>query len=157
MAKDIEQIVAEKYRKDDAAKIKYGYNEAVILQQQAFLQCYRDHCLPLRELLKRYRQWEADLISTNKMWWPFQEDDVLTGEVYNTMLELQERRNQLLSHVPVEGDDGWISVNEAQRFAEWVDGGCYYMVDKYHWRVSGDEVGSKQYTTEELYKKFKSI
>jgi len=51
----------------------------------------------LIELLKEYEQWEADLISEDKMWWPFTKNDVLTGEVYDKMLVLQEKRNSLLS------------------------------------------------------------
>lgn len=55
-------------------------------------------------LLKDYEQWEADLISDDRLWWPNREKDVLRGEIYDRMLKLQEKRNILLSKFPEVND-----------------------------------------------------
>lgn len=47
-------------------------------------------------LLKEYEQWEADLINDNAMWWPNVPKDRISGNTYDKMLELQEKRNDLL-------------------------------------------------------------
>lgn len=48
------------------------------------------------KLLKDYEQWEADLIADNEMWWPYVSKDRISGKTYDKMLELQERRNEIL-------------------------------------------------------------
>jgi hypothetical protein len=52
------------------------------------------------DLLKEYEQWEADIISEDKLWWPNRAQDVLRGPLYDKMLELQEKRNELLKEKP---------------------------------------------------------
>lgn len=73
------------------------------------------------KLLKEYEQWEADLISSDKMWWPLAKDDVLTGDVYEKMLVLQEKRNKILRSSPKEPEStpsaGWI-----ETFKQWITG-----------------------------------
>jgi len=56
-------------------------------------------------LLKEYEQWEADLINDNELWCPNVDKDAIRGKTYDTMLELQEKRNQLLKGVPAKEDD----------------------------------------------------
>lgn len=46
------------------------------------------------ELLKGYEQWEADIISCDEMWWPKSHKDALPNSIYETMLELQNKRNK---------------------------------------------------------------
>lgn len=48
-------------------------------------------------LLKEYEQWEVDLISDNAMWWPTVPKDRISGKTYDKMIELQAKRNKLLS------------------------------------------------------------
>ena len=45
------------------------------------------------ELLQDYNQWEADIINEDELWWPNRAEDVMRGKIYDTMLELQARRN----------------------------------------------------------------
>jgi hypothetical protein len=47
-------------------------------------------------LLKDYEQWEADIINEDKLWWPNTAQDVMRGKIYDTMMDLQEKRNNLL-------------------------------------------------------------
>lgn len=47
-------------------------------------------------LLKRYEQWEADIISANGLWWPQSAKDAFSGKMYDDMLELQAERNRVL-------------------------------------------------------------
>lgn len=49
--------------------------------------------------LKAHEQWEADFISDNSQWWPNVEKDTLRGKLYDSFIELQSRRNALLSKV----------------------------------------------------------
>lgn len=48
------------------------------------------------ELLKKYEQWEADLISDNAHWWPYQDEDTVRGSTWSKMMELQAERNEIL-------------------------------------------------------------
>ena len=50
----------------------------------------------LISLLKDYEQWEADILTEDKLWWPNSAKDVLSGKIYDTMIELQHKRNQIL-------------------------------------------------------------
>lgn len=50
----------------------------------------------LKDLLVKYEQWEADIISNDEMWWPNKAKDSLPDEIYEKMLELQRERNELL-------------------------------------------------------------
>jgi len=50
-------------------------------------------------LLKDYEQWEADIINEDKLWWPNRAQDVMKGKIYDTMMDLQEKRNNLLSRL----------------------------------------------------------
>jgi hypothetical protein len=56
----------------------------------------------LEAVLKGYEQWEADILSEDKLWWPNRAKDVLRGKIYNTMLELQEKRNAALNNKTIE-------------------------------------------------------
>ena len=56
----------------------------------------REKAKKLMELLKEYEQWEADLIADNAMWWPSVPKDRISGKTYDTMLILQNKRNELL-------------------------------------------------------------
>lgn len=56
----------------------------------------------LKDLLVKYEQWEADIISNDAMWWPNKAKDSLPDEIYNTMLELQSERNTLLKRFTPE-------------------------------------------------------
>lgn len=47
-------------------------------------------------LLREYERWEADIIIEDKLWWPQRAKDVLRGPIYDKMLELQEKRNEVL-------------------------------------------------------------
>ncbi len=54
-------------------------------------------------LLKEYEQWEADIISEDELWQPYRAKDVLRGKIYNTMMNLQQKRNALLGNIDVVG------------------------------------------------------
>ena len=82
-------------RMDRNADIVYGY-----IKRFAPSHTGERDCEELKELLKEYEQWEADLISDNQMWWPYAEKDAISGKTYHKMLELQEKRNQLLNKHP---------------------------------------------------------
>lgn len=56
----------------------------------------REKAKKMTELLKEYEQWEADLIADNAMWWPSVPKDRISGKTYDTMLILQNKRNELL-------------------------------------------------------------
>jgi|SRR6478672_2417777 len=51
----------------------------------------------MKELLKRYVDFEAMLIEDNGNWWPTAPKDRITGKTYDLMLELQAERNALLN------------------------------------------------------------
>ena len=52
-----------------------------------------------KQLLEEYNQWEADIIMEDKLWWPNRAEDVLRGDIYDKMIELQEKRNDLLKRI----------------------------------------------------------
>lgn len=52
---------------------------------------------PFVKLLNEYKEWEAMLIEDNAMWWPSVPKDRISGKSYDKMMELQEKRNDLLS------------------------------------------------------------
>lgn len=81
------------YRIDD---YRYGYTKAALHYSQIIEQKDKE-IERLKALLLKYRDWEADLISEDKMWWPFHTGDVITGKIYDKMLELQYERNDLLA------------------------------------------------------------
>jgi len=54
----------------------------------------------LELFLKDHEQWEADLIGEDSMWWPQRKRDLLAGKLYDSFIELQEKRNQLLNKHP---------------------------------------------------------
>lgn len=49
--------------------------------------------------LREHERWEADVISEDKLWWPHRVKDVLRGPIYDKMLELQTKRNELLKRL----------------------------------------------------------
>lgn len=53
----------------------------------------------ITDLLKGYEQWEADIISEDKLWWPACDQDAISGKLYDTMMSLQEKRNNLLKEL----------------------------------------------------------
>lgn len=55
-----------------------------------------EEIIKLKKLLKEYEQWEADLINEDKLWWPNVAKDFLRGPLYDKMLDLQSKRNDLL-------------------------------------------------------------
>lgn len=91
---------AEKYVKEAE-----NYNVAYIFEIREFeAKISEPDITRLREinkeaitLLNGYAQWEADIINEDKLWWPNRAKDVLRGKLYNTMIELQKKRNDLLS------------------------------------------------------------
>jgi hypothetical protein len=48
------------------------------------------------EILKGYETLEANIISENELWWPYRENDVLRGSIYDKFIELQSKRNEYL-------------------------------------------------------------
>jgi predicted O-methyltransferase YrrM len=52
---------------------------------------------PFYDLLVGYMEWEAMLIEDNAMWWPSVPKDRISGKSYDKMMELQSKRNELLS------------------------------------------------------------
>ena len=52
-----------------------------------------------KELLEEYDRWEADIITEDKLWWPNKAEDVLRGNIYDKMMELQKKRNDLLKRI----------------------------------------------------------
>lgn len=52
---------------------------------------------PFMDLLTEYMEWEAMLIEDNAMWWPHVPKDRISGKSYDKMMELQSKRNELLS------------------------------------------------------------
>jgi hypothetical protein len=59
----------------------------------------REKAKKLVEFLKEYEQWEADLIADNAMWWPSVPKDRISGKTYDTMLILQDKRNELIKSI----------------------------------------------------------
>lgn len=57
----------------------------------------------LKSLLLEYEQWEADIIAEDKLWWPHRAQDVLRGPLYDKMLELQQKRNELFKEATKAG------------------------------------------------------
>jgi len=55
------------------------------------------HIQPFYDLLVGYMEWEAMLIEDNAMWWPNAPKDRISGKSYDKMMELQSKRNELLS------------------------------------------------------------
>jgi len=64
----------------------------------------REKAKKLVDLLKEYEQWEADLIADNAMWWPSVPKDRISGKTYDTMLILQNKRNELIKQSLTEYD-----------------------------------------------------
>lgn len=82
----------------------------------------------ITDLLKGYEQWEADIISEDKLWWPACDQDAISGKLYDTMMSLQEKRNNLLKELidsnPVfEPTDKQIE-QASKKYAEKVFEGC---------------------------------
>lgn len=85
---------------------------------------------PAIQLLKEYEQWEADIIAEDKLWWPNRAKDVLSGRLYDTMIELQIKRNIILYPenpiaVPIKQEshtsqvkEGWIDVMKQREIIE---------------------------------------
>lgn len=57
---------------------------------------YKEENVRLINVLKGYEQWEADILSEDKLWWPNRALDVFRGPLYTRMMELQEMRNEAL-------------------------------------------------------------
>lgn len=52
-----------------------------------------------KQLLEEYNQWEADIIMEDQLWWPNRAEDVFRGPIYDKMMDLQEKRNDLLKRI----------------------------------------------------------
>ena len=63
---------------------------------EKYIDLLKDKIVKLKNLLKEYEQWEADLINEDKLWWPHVAEDFLRGPLYDKMLDLQSKRNSLL-------------------------------------------------------------
>ena len=59
------------------------------------------HATQMREVLKDYEQWEADLISNNDVWYDEyqepRESPIIPRKLWNRLLEIQAKRNKVLS------------------------------------------------------------
>lgn len=76
---------------EDLNALSWNYQEGILITvNEAKL------LIDIIQLLKDYEQWEADIINEDKLWWPNSAKDVMRGHIYDTMLKLQEKRNNLL-------------------------------------------------------------
>ena len=94
--------IADRFRQYQIEGYKCNWDEVIetvllakeIEQQEVAKE--REKAKKLVDLLKEYEQWEADLIADNAMWWPSVPKDRISGKTYDTMLILQNKRNELI-------------------------------------------------------------
>lgn len=105
------------------------------------------------EVLKGYEQWEADILSEDKLWWPYRADDVFRGKLYDTMLELQAKRNEVLKAASTPIADDKKTLADA---LEWFNSLTINERQNIRWRHGTEDGYLGQEKMIELHQQFKA-